>query len=488
MQDRTINPTPKVAKTWREKATAYNVELHYWKRKYKDTDQSCRRYKAQSKQLREELRIAHRQNAELLKERGVKFDPGQAVKSHSYRANEIRLFLHLRELGMCSLRGCARVVMVLSVVIGLEIKTPSASTIRRWENKMGYGQIHRSGPPSGSYALIVDEGANLGGQKVLLLLGVNLEHYRFERPLRIEDVEILSVCVRKSWKAKDIKACIEEVIKRGFVIDYGCSDEGSNIVKALRDSDIDRFSDCTHALGKLLEKCYKTDETFLKFTAETTRIKRQLCMSRHDAYSPPHRRDKARFLNLEALSKWANLMLFKVLTQQGIEQEEIYQKLGWLNEMRDFVEELGRKVELNNRIMKILKHRGMCKKTYRRAVGMVCKSEVEPSYKTAVLEYLTTNYELLGSRRRAICTSDVIESVFGKLKNTTSSNVQVGLSEGVLRVANYGHDYDEQQVKQTMESVHIKDLKEWRENNLVQTAAQRKKQLQSLGKNGARAA
>lgn len=69
-------------------------------------------------------------------------------------------------------------------------------------------------------------------------------------------------------KKKGLKA-------KGFNLVQSVNDEGTNLIKALKMSEIPRVSDCTHAIGNLLKKQYHKDE-HLSFSKQCGVLKRQV--------------------------------------------------------------------------------------------------------------------------------------------------------------------------------------------------------------------
>ena len=111
------------------------------------------------------------------------------------------------------------------------------------------------------------------------------------------------------------------------------------------------------------------------------------------------------------------------------------------------------------------------------------KSKVDSSFKASIIHYMDRNLAALPKREKIICCSDIIESIFGKLKNKVSHNPEVGLTDGSLALANYGKKYEVQQIKQAMEQTTVVDIRQWRSENVPQTVKQKKKELfKNVGK------
>ena len=58
-----------------------------------------------------------------------------------------------------------------------------------------------------------------------------------------------------------------------------------------------------------------------------------------------------------------------------------------------------------------------------------------------------------------LCSSDIIESYFGKLKYKLSQNPKSGLTEFAYMIGVFGKDFSEKEAKKGLEHIRCKDLK-----------------------------
>lgn len=459
---------------WKEKAKSRRVVIHSQKKRLKEVLVSRDNWKLKYKRI-------HIENKRLKEELGHYRMEQSPVTHHSYSAEQIQLCVELRSTGGCSYRGCLRVLQVLSFCLGLELFSPSASSIRNWEIKLGYYTVHEALDEvvCSDYALIIDESITIGGQKMLLFLGVALSSYNFDKPLSMVDVDILYIAVSKSWKAPEILVELQGIQNRGYHFKYCCCDNGNNLRKVLKMSEIPHVEDCTHALGKLLEKRYKNDTVFKTFTQKSNLFKRQIALSVYAHFIPPKQRAKGRFLNLAAISHWSTRMLgvLEAYQKQPMKYKQEIEKLAWLGEYADFIKQLESQQSLLESIWKVLKTEGLSKATQLKCHKLIRKSTVEDSFKTDIKDYLKRNLKKVEDLENLICSSDIIESIFGKMKNKLSANPQAGLTETCLAVANYGKKTTVHQIKQAMENTKIVDIQQWRKENMPESILQKKKRL-----------
>ena len=74
------------------------------------------------------------------------------------------------------------------------------------------------------------------------------------------------------------------------------------------------------------------------------------------------------------------------------------------------------------------------------------------------LENLTHKSELLG-QDYLLCSSDIIESYFGKFKAKVNPNSRSGLTEFIFTIATFGQSFSQQEAKKALQNIKCKDLK-----------------------------
>lgn len=461
---------PTKLENWKEKAKTRRIEIWKLNKRLKEVLESRRNWK-------EKYQLLQAEHKALKKEvHKVQEKKQEQVKHHSYTTEEISFYLNLKELGGCSYRGCIRVVQVLQLLGLLQFRQPSPSSIRNWSIKLGHHQVsERCESIDSEWVLIIDESISIGSEKILLLLGIDLSNYDFGAPLSMQDVEVLSIRIKKSWKAVDIQKVINSLTAKGYRFKYACSDNGNNLRKALKVSNIVHVEDCGHYFGKVLEKRYKNGTTFQEFSRKKALFKKQNLLSEYAAFLPPKQRTKGRFMNLWPTCKWARKLvgIAKKMAQEP-SQEETYKKIAWIVGFEEFIEQLYKEQQLINHLNKIVKSDGLSLKSISRCIEALEESQLDEEFTTPLKEYLNRNFDKLSSIDTILCSSDIIESMFGKFKNTLAKNSMSGLTEGSLAIANYGKIVNQADVKKAMESTKIVDILKWREENLP-ISMQRKK-------------
>ena len=463
--------------SWREKAKKRSKEISALKKRLKELISSRDNWKEKYKQNNAEKKRLQKRIALLEKEVFKAPMEKEKPKHHSYSLQIILLCIWMRQQGNCSLRSCASTLKIVALVLGLDLSFPSRNTIQNWEKKLGYSRIHRQGKPDEKWVIILDESISIGQQKLLLILGVELTKYSFDKSLCFEDTVVLYLGIGKSWTGEGVSKQIEKIKSNGFVIEYGVSDGGTNLIKSLKMSEIPLIKDCTHAIGNLLKKQYVSNEEFIAFSKQCGIFKRQVMLGKNALIMPPAQRVKGRFLNLQPLSEWAYKMLLLLAQENSELSKEQQEKLKWLESYRTLILEINEQCKTMNKLFKILKNEGLNKETAEKSKAILEQSRATCFFKDGVRQYLAVNLNILADDKPVICCSDIIESYFGKYKNQLAKTGSKLITDSCLAIANFNQNFEKEEIKKAMEEVKIVDLKNWRQENLPCSLLQKKRVL-----------
>ncbi len=154
-----------------------------------------------------------------------------------------------------------------------------------------------------------------------------------------------------------------------------------------------------------------------------------------------------------------------------------FEKIKWILKYEDFILKLNGEQVLINTVNKLLKNNGLSNEIIVKAKQIINQSSVEEGLKKYLLDYLERNKAKLPDLEKIICSSDIIESIFGKFKYSTSKSPNGAITEGCLSVANYGKKFEIIEIKNAMEETRVVDIKKWRAENLPVSMQQKKRRL-----------
>lgn len=389
---------------------------------------------------------------------------GARAKGHGYSLFMVELCVRICQYGGSSLRGCQHSLKCILLVLGLDLSCPSHVSVRNWVLKHGYyGWMKKTSQVdcAGEWALIVDESVTVGAQRLLLVLGLDLSKWKFERPPCVEDVEVLHMEARSQWKGEEVGAVLAQVGKSRQVVEV-LSDRGPNLLKASYISGYLHVSDCSHVLAAILERHLAAREDFKALCHLAGELRRYWTTSRYAKWRPPKIRGKSRFLNIMPLVKWGQ----KMLQQEQSLPAEVFQKTEWLRHNRAFVEALNTLRDIARKLFGLLKTRGASAESLQKAKTLLGENnnEIVQLVIADIKHYLKKLSSALGHRiTPLLCCSDIIETVFGKFKCRANLDAHTGISDLALIIPHFCGKTSATQVKAALENVQTKQIKNWKE-------------------------
>ena len=393
---------------------------------------------------------------------------GRKATGHQYSLAIVVLVLELYKYGGMSLRSCRHSLSCIFVCAGLDCRIPSHNSIRNWICKCGIHRVNSYGNSCGEHIIFVDESITFGSEKMLLILGVPYNKINKERALSHTDMSVLYVGASKEWKGEQIKLEIDKIAEHKK-IRYVVSDEGRNLKNSYKLLDLNHIEDCTHVFANHLKRIYEKDADFETFRKLIAKLRRDWNLSKEKSkHMPPTMRGKMRFANIFPCVLWV------VKTLEGWDDlsEEIQERLSFLKEKTDFIRSLIEVEKVFKLVCKKLKTEGFGRKQNQQILKAL--SEIAAGEKASVfiknckeyLDNLTMKSELL-DEDYLLCSSDIIESYFGKFKAKVNPNNRSGLTEFMYIVATFGQSFSKEEAKQSMENIKCKDLKLYRNKKKV---------------------
>lgn len=448
------------AKKWKIKAIERNKIIHLQAKRILELEQSRELWKFRFKELKNSLALGQQNVSNLGATK-------QVAKGHSYHLILVLFCVKYLSYGAQSFRGCVHSLVCINLCFRLGFsKIPSHTTIRNWACKMGYYRVHQEVAKSEElWLILIDESISLGNEKILLVLGMPLSKVSFEKSLNLSDLRVLSMEIRKSWTGEDINLVLQKVSKN-YPIGYIISDCGNNLKKSYVLGSHLHIPDITHNMANILASLYEKDPVFIAFCKECGLLRQRWVLSKKSKFIPPAVRNKLRFANVFGIILWAKNLLdiWETLSK------EIQKELSFLQENKVFLEEFYQVQSQSLALQKLLKEEGYSGENHKKVVKLLKKDEQKTSVKYTIFKQKTEEYlDILAVKKpenllKIHCSSDSIESAFGKLKQKINPNSSRQMTVFVLTLASIGSAYSEEEVKKGLEMVKEKDLKNYRKS------------------------
>ena len=318
--------------------------------------------------------------------------------------------------------------------------------------------------------IILDESVQFGQNKLLVIYGVRHLDIDFTRPLNYQDLVPLALMSKSTWSGEDIKKELFNIEKQIGKIKYAVADHGSAIKKSLKLAGISHIYDLTHFISITVEHIYREDPIFKEYTKKMAYLRATQALGKMAHVLPPAQRSKARFMNLRPISDWGvSVLNFLDKVDEHFNAEK--QSLSWVDQYRDFIKELALLNKMINTIQLTLKTNGLSKLTVE-----TCKQTLSEStsarliqFKNKVCDYFQQIFNDLPDLDRVLCTSDILESAFGKYKNYLQANPMVGITNLCLSISAFTGEMKPEDLKDAFEKTTVNKIKQWTEKNIGET-------------------
>ncbi len=383
-------------------------------------------------------------------------------------------------------RSISKILIILNFRYQIWHKAPSHTTVLVWIKKYGYYQL--VAPKQGNdddWIIIIDESVQFGQNKLLVIYGLPISKVKFNHTIKYEDLSPLLIKSSNSWKGEDIGKELLGLEQQIGKICYAVADQGNSIKKALKIRSISHVSDITHSLSLTLEHIYKKEADFQGLIKKMAHMRGTMCLSKLAHVLPPQQRANSRFMNLKPISDWGCAVL-ALLDDNDPTFKMEQEGLAWVLKYKDLIMELKLLNQVINRIQRITKSNGICKWTVRYCLKKVmrpCKKGRLLELKKQVKTYFNTITQLVNNQLTIVCSSDIIESSFGRYKNYIQGNPMIGITNLSLSIAAFTKHISDEGVKTAMENVTFNDIEKWTAINIGKTALAKRREVLKMGGN-----
>jgi hypothetical protein len=373
----------------------------------------------------------------------------------------------------------------MNLYLETSFRAPSHSTVLLWMKKYGYHELCKAKERTNDWVVILDESVQFGQNKLLVVYGIRQSDIDFSRPLIYRDLSTLALMSKSSWNGEDIKKVLVDVEKQVGKISYAVADQGNSIKKALKLLNISHIYDLTHCISLIVEHIYKEDPQFQAYAKKMAHLRGTQALGKMAHVLPPLQRCKARFMNLRPISDWGTSVLTLLDCQSGTFGEE-KESLSWVGAYRELIEELYLLNKIINDIQSLVKKNGLSKDNFQR-----CKQILEQVSTQRLIRFkkeLTDHFEkcinALPQLDHILCSSDILESSFGKYKNYLQDNPMVGITNLCLSIAAFTGTIKEDEIRKGFETTKVAQINEWTSTNIGKTTlAKRMEVLKKRGVN-----
>ena len=416
---------------------------------------------------------------------------------HQNSIGQITLFMSLVLSTAASLRCASRAIETAMSSMQLPLPAPSCFSGRLWLLRLGYYKLMRPKEQADNWAWIVDHTVQLGAEKCLVILGIRLSNLPAPGScLSQEDVEPIALFPVKQSNGEVVFQQLEDTISKTGVPREIIGDRGSDLK-----SGIEKFCkehqetcyvyDIKHKTAAVLKHELQKDEEWRKFSQLAAQTRRMVQQTPLAALAPPNQRTKARYMNVDILIQWGeNMLTFFDEQQTNVKSEfnleQLEKKLGWITRFREPLKGWKELIQIITTTESFVRKQGLYLDSYLELGKLLTTLAHREQSKKVLAQLLTfVMVESLKTKpnERFLGSSEVIESVFGKLKRLEQDQAKSGFTGLLLCVSAMVSTTTEDVVQKALETVPTKKVLAWcRENIGHSVQAKRKKAFVSHDK------
>ena len=362
---------------------------------------------------------------------------------------------------------------------------PTHKTVGRWLSKLGLYKLNLPKEQAADWAFIVDNSVQVGTSKCLVILGVRLSKLK-GKPLEFADMETLLIEVHQNPDKNTVCQALEKAQNRVGKAVMLCADDGTDLRGGIhlfcKKHGVRRVFDTIHKIGTFLKGILGKDPTWHAFTKAAAEAKKKMQQTEAAHLMPPNQRSKSRFLNTEILTRWAVNTLAIMEEANHPDKNMLKKHCGWIVKYKNLIE-LPKQLDLiNKRVRQHVRERGISSNTAKQVEELLEEIMAWPSFNESACQYagklidfFKEQSQIVPENEIWICSSEVIESLFGKFKRLEQDQCKGGFTSLVLGIAACTGEVDARIVEEAMVRVKTKDVEAWVKREIGSTFLSKRK-------------
>lgn len=348
---------------------------------------------------------------------------------------------------------------------------PAYKSIRRWLTRVGLYKLNCLKEQATDWALIIDNSIQIGVHKCLVILGIRLSKLP-KRALTFEDMDVLAMEIHEQTDAKSICESLKKAQKRVGKVTMVCADDGPDLRGGLgmfcTEYKVGRIFDITHKIGTFLKRFLEKDPLWQAFTIAAAEAKRKMQQTKAAHLAPPNQRTKSRFLNIEILVHWGKDVAMALRNSKHPDKGLLEIHCGWVRQYEGFIEQLSQMTLISQKVRQHIREHGISSSTGDQIERMLDDTMDLLEFNAQACEYAGELIDFCKEQAKIVPvgqvwvgSSEIIESLFGKLKSLEQDQSKGGFTSLVLGAAACVGKIDADIVQAAMRQVKTVDVDAW---------------------------
>lgn len=359
---------------------------------------------------------------------------------------------------------------------------PHFTSVINWTLKLGLSQLKQVVPISKPWLAIIDHSIDIGTKKVLVVLRVTMDKLQQkQKAIGLKDCECIGLKVCETVNGETLSVDLEPIFKQagspyGIIKDGDATlNKGVRLWSEKQEKTIYCIDDIGHSMATALKHQFKKAKGYKRLTKLSTKGASRLRQTEFAFLIPPKLRTKGRFQNISKLGRWADKMIEVLAVTGRAKKGSLLERLRGafpkFNRLKPFIRRFALTTSLVNKVMKILKNKGLNEKTYKDCSELAESLPKRSKVKKELTDWLDRHLEIQQKMPSTplLVSSDIIESLFGHFKHIIERSPQADMNRTTLLIPALCGEINNSNCLNALSSVSQKDLKRWEEDNIPYT-------------------
>ena len=381
-------------------------------------------------------------------------------------------------------RSLAAVLRMVSRWLPGGAATPCANTARMWLLRRGLYELVRPRRKADDWVWILDHTVQLGPHKALAIVGVRLGRWK----RRHSDVTVLDITPMLHSTGEAVESRLAATAEKTGVPRAIVCDGGTDLRRGIANFQKTRpgiacLYDVKHKMALLLQRELEKDARWAKFIGQVNQTRSRLTLTNLACLIPPNLKAKARYMNLEPLTRWGRSALAfldeaRDIPGQAVDRSAVEEKLGWLRDYREALYHWSVLLAIAETVERYVRREGYhataAESLRGRLAGLVIDASAQKMTEDA-LRFVAEQSSQSRRGERLIGSSEVLESLFGKYKHLQGIHRQGGMTPQLLALGAAVGRQTVGAVRRAFATIRTRDVVQWCRQHLgLSLQAQRK--------------
>ena len=351
----------------------------------------------------------------------------------------------------------------------------------------------------------MDHSINIGTKQVFVVLRVPYNvHLNTKGAITLKDCECIGISVHSRITGEVVCKDLENIFNisgkpiaivkdNGRILNYGVV-----LYNDKHNTDSKIIDDITHIVANTYKKYYEKTKSYQVYMGMLRGGATKLRQSDLSFLIPPKLRKKGRFQAISKLNEWYDKMMNKGIfsgktkTKHKGLQERLKVAFPSFKLLESFIKNFIKTTNIVNKIMQILKTKGLSIYTYNQSIILLDKlprnSTIRKKIKVYLYKCLKVREDIVNEISKVsktpieaialsplVINSDIIESLFGKFKYALERNPFSDMNRSVLLIPLLCGNLNDERISFALNNNSYKDLSQWEKGNIPYTVFKKRK-------------